>query len=839
MRSTGASIDSALRFVRGGLHLPAMRAFLAGLIILILSSSAWGQASGEVETIGFQNHYRPDAWTPMIVRLTPETGVTSFYKLQVRQEDGDFDRVLYERTISLTGNEEGRPARQQRFFMYFIPKSTRSAGSPPGLPDSKDPGSLRELQSQLKVFLCENKPDGKQLAQITVTSSITNVEPPRGFRDGRSTKFILVVRDPDKGSQAHFREYADAVGISEDIVMVPVRVDELPDLAIGLQGVDAILWLNADPVPPNIGDEKVPVLRDYVRSGGRLVICQMPDWQKSIAFGDLLPVTFPRWDGGVQGMVPRPNIDGPLREWTRPERDDARDPWGRIRGPIPMAAAQAKPGAIVDAWLDWPEGSGVPEKTPYLVRQVYGLGSVTWVAHDLGAPELAGQVTTGWYRVWDQVFDWAHDTRIFTGNPERDRPLELLYGSSAPLITDFLGTSMEHTRTGAFLIGVAAVFFVVYWLAAGPGTYLFLVSKKKSSASWFAFAVAAIVATALTILVVRLVLRGPPQAKHFSIVKFAPNQPVNIDTYLGLYIPRDGYQSVRLTDTAPGHISYVIPYANHPRLVGPSQESFPAYMEYSVPVPESQSDVMPAIEVPYRSTSKKLQARWVGETRQQIEGADLKLMGAQNGYLEGLLINATGHDLQHVYLAFRMPNSRGENEDWILYRPDWKNGERLDLRQEFTRPAFLRHPDRTPEGEAKVIGRISQGAREWREYWFRDLRHNANRFHDRDRRIPRDLPVLSFYDRILPMRRPAAGDRIDILRYGARGLDVSDALSAGALVVLAESHGPVPAPIFYQAVFPLDRTPFLEFEPQSQLAEQREEEKAREKQDSSDTQPAQ
>src|SRR5690606_26920787 len=100
-----------------------------------------------------------------------------------------------------------------------------------------------------------------------------------------------------------------------------------------------------------------------------------------------------------------------------------REAWGRAQGPWDVAIAQAKPGARIEQWIEWDiisgenaaaqngespdaaaseddpaatQPAGPPKlRTPYLVRQVYGMGSVTWVAQDLGAPNLPGR-EAGW-----------------------------------------------------------------------------------------------------------------------------------------------------------------------------------------------------------------------------------------------------------------------------------------------------------------------------------------------------------------------------------------------------------------------------------------------------------
>jgi hypothetical protein len=87
--------------------------------------------------------------------------------------------------------------------------------------------------------------------------------------------------------------------------------------------------------------------------------------------------------------------------------------------------------------------------------------------------------------------------------------------------------------------------------------------------------------------------------------------------------------------------------------------------------------------------------------------------------------------------------------------------------------------------------------------------------------------MLSVYDRIpLQVRadrlfgQTMGGGRTDILRRGARMLDMSQAIAAGSMVILAEAPGPLPIPMtvsgetvggeglnFYQFVIPVDRSP--------------------------------
>ncbi|MGH7177821.1 MAG: hypothetical protein ACREJC_10605, partial [Tepidisphaeraceae bacterium] len=88
-----------------------------------------------------------------------------------------------------------------------------------------------------------------------------------------------------------------------------------------------------------------------------------------------------------------------------------------------------------------------------------------------------------------------------------------------------------------------------------------------------------------------------------------------------------------------------------------------------------------------------------------------------------------------------------------------------------------------------------------------------------DANVRASIPVLSFFSRLTPTRNdPNQGaTRFEVLRRGGRRLDISPALTSGALVVLAECDEPLPVPLevagervggngvtIYQFVLPLD-----------------------------------
>jgi len=798
-------------------NLPAMSRIQAGVFLLLffLTSGAFAQPTGEVETIGFNNQYRPDAWTPMLIRIQPGAEDTGTYQIQVFQEDMDRDRAIFTRTITLTGG-----SREQRFWAYFLPQPNKIALGV-GLPDTTQGGTLKDLQENLKVYLCDEK--GKQLAPLRVTSSITNIEAV-GTNTHRDVKFILFVSDGR--TQPIFREYSEAAGLVEDVQMISVQPRELPENVLGYDAIDAIIWSGATPPDPDVpADEpRMRAIQQYVRAGGKLVICQPIQWQQALSWGDMLPVTFPKY-GDVQGVSQKDDLK-PLRTMAEKSGRDTKD-WDMPLGPFTFGIADAKPDAKVDDWIDWPGGA----KTPYLVRKVYGAGETIWVANDLGDTAINSRARTGWAWIWDHVLDFKNDLKIYAKDDSDLKTKEYAPNAGVDLGGAIL-PGMELTSTSARLIGIAVIFFIAYWIIAGPGTYFYLLRLKRASMSWLVFGMAAVVATAVTMLVVRIVLRGAPEMRHVTLVRITPHSPAIAESRIGLYIKSDGLQTIALKGAVPDSVSLLSHFPIHPKQKNDASE-FSANLEYAIPVHDAGAAEAIELHIPFRSTMKKLEARWVGDLPDGISGSPA-IVPQNNQGISGKLTNATGKSLKNIYIVYNAPRFGNELRDFVLYYPRWKDGTSIDLAEDFPTNLVDFKTDKStgrPEDNQTVWGMIGLPGRpiDWSEYWDKPLRQGfpqdivLNEWGRTD--VMRSFPMLSLFDRLGPMKNAAGAsskeDRAERDRRGARHWDVSPAISAGALVVLAQSedNAPLPFPlevngstvpgqgtVFYQFILPLDRS---------------------------------
>ena len=819
-----------------------MRRLLVGLFLLsfLIPGAALAETKGEVQSLGFGWHYRPNCHVPMLVRVQADKSGT--YQIQVIQEDMDRDQQIFVQTVSLTGADEGGAVADQRFWLYFIPQPINGGLS--GLP-------LRELQQQLKVFLCDER--GRQITQLPVTQTAISVDQSQfgPYPTGRGTKLIIAVSDT--AAQPVWRDYQNAIGTLEDVIFVTVRSSDLPEDVRGYEGIDGLVWLAA-PAPDSAKpaeERRYHAIREYVRSGGHLVVCQPAQREATAEWDDLLPVT-------VKEVAPRGTLE-PLRTLARADlraedlrkkegaaqnvyQEETKGPgindWDRPQGPFMFARAELKPHAIADDdhMIRWDDQGR--DKTPYIARIGYGAGAVTWVAHDLADPVIVTRAKSGWPFVWDRVLAYNDDILILDQNTDDKQKAPYAQASWVDLGHALLG-GMELPGKSNALIAIAVVFFIAYWVVAGPGVYLWLVTKARSHMSWFMFALSAVVATALTMLVVRLVVRGPPVMKHVTVVRAVSGDATISFSQFGMYIPRDGGQEFSLPEAAPRQVSYITAFPAHPSNQQ-AEMDFPARERYFIPLREANSEDPVEINVPYRSTLKKFQARRAGTAGGIIDGsAKLKFDERSNGLVpDGIISNGTGHRLRNIYVAYHDPGWLGTGADLVLYQPTMEVRESIDLERDFNRRKIKLVDEKAgatsgvPEDEVRLYGPIQKTEFGWTAYWFSKMRSESSsyanaRHNDLAERVKQSFPMMSFFSRLPPIRNEdpkssKAAGRAELIRRGGRHLDVSNALAAGKMVVLAESYDEVPLPfplqvegdeiagkgiVFYQCILPLAHPP--------------------------------
>src|SRR5207253_6932117 len=249
-------------------------------------------------------------------------------------------------------------------------------------------------------------------------------------------------------------------------------------------------------------------IQEYVRHGGKLIICQPGQRDAATPWGDLLPVEV---TDIVDRTQPEPISTIALKHLPESRLTQARALWQSANGPFKVARATTRPNTLVDEYVRWDQTG--KDQTPWLVRMPYGAGCVTWVAQDLSVPALIRQAKPGWPHIWDKIFDLKNDTLIIDNSTSENEKAKYKNSTRKDLGRS-LDSLMELQSKSRNLVLIAVVFFIAYWVVAGPGVYVVLAAKGKAHLSWFLFALSAIGATAITVLVVRVVVRGDPELHH-------------------------------------------------------------------------------------------------------------------------------------------------------------------------------------------------------------------------------------------------------------------------------------------------------------------------------------
>jgi hypothetical protein len=587
-----------------------------------------------------------------------------------------------------------------------------------------------------------------------------------------------------------------------------------------------------------------------------MVVSQQVERFKIEAFADLLPVYLKNaagdWAVEMRDKTDLEPITSLAQSHTFQLQRDQAKAWGKVTGPFKVAAVRAREDAVVEEWIDWANNG--KDVTPWLARHAVGAGSVAWVAQDLGNRAITGTSSSGWPYVWDRVLGERNDrmrigSEILVTNdaPSYVQPNRERFAAQTTIdLGSAMLRGMEHEGRAGGLVFLAGVFFIGYWVVAGPVAYLVLAGKKRTELSWTIFAVCAMGATLLTVGVVRLVLRGEPEVHHVSLVRMLGEAPAEdgtprsraiVTSRIGLYIPRDGLQQVALLDNDKDAVSYVTPYSIHPQHQAGSTD-FPAYLEYEIPVRDTPLADAVSIGVPYRSTLKKLGARWVGHVSGGIEvkpgdaanrphlvatdkkiqpppGPDGKAPPAISlGTINGVLVNRTGVDLANVYFVFNYPQTESSPDaDVILYYPEWAQGKALDIGYEFNNRETANLPvpntnsqiglTATPtDGKKRAIrGTINspsgQASNDWATWWYGGLKASSvsDQFDDSRGDYIRSFPMLSLFDRIRPQENTSGingfnSDRVEVVRRAAREFDLSGLVASGQLVILATGGKP-------------------------------------------------
>lgn len=447
--------------------------FLLVLVAVIMTggNSSPVQAQSGIVTLtinaGFGGRFRDNMWTPVLVRLE-NTGAPFSGTLIIRPE----------RTRGLT-NPVSTPVELARdevqtFTLYV---------------------SLRTFAETLRVELLT--PDG--LIAAEAESGITAIAP----------RERLYVRVSDTFGASIDLSGATASG--QLVTQADLPVQAIPDRAVGLEAVDALVFANTD--TGLLSPDQRTALREWVTSGGHLLVTGGANYQATAAgLVDLLPL---RPDASVtaQSFGELATVSGAGYNIEASTVDSV----------IATGTVQAGAQILVG-----------DETTPLIVRRTLGAGVVDYLTFDpLSAP----------------FNDWAGLPYLWLTlvNTREARP---------SWASGFLNISQGYTAI-EILPGVTvlpeatamAVFLLLYIILIGPVNYIVLSRLGRRELAWVTIPALIVLFTAAA-WITGFNLRGEEVIlSRLSVVESWADAPnARVRQLIGLLAPRRANYNLALED---------------------------------------------------------------------------------------------------------------------------------------------------------------------------------------------------------------------------------------------------------------------------------------------------
>jgi len=594
--------SSRSNFLKGGVFPGACLALLAWTAPTV---PVLARIEVNVTRIGFpsmdgEDVVRGSAWAPVVVDLALVDQPAFDGWVRVAQFDNDGDEA-YDLVEVHLGAETGGT---RRVVLYSLPNFLQGQG--------KFHVEVQSLGGEAEEVVCQGE----------LTRRPRPVRQPSAIPD--DDLLILSVSNGALGrlndliAPEHRETYARAVHIAH------ISPGELPDHWIGLEAVDYILWEAAS--PNDLTEKQIQALIDWVRHGGMLLIMSAPG---DASFGlrkslnGILPVDI----GSLYTVDALDNVYEQLLS-----QQGEYDP-PRYVPPVPVVRCKARGDAVVLA-REESEGSDL------IARRGEGLGSVVF----------AGITEKNLFRGSARPIEFYRNVFLLG---REDQPSEV------ESVTLFHGviSAVSFLTSGGLYLSVAALFSIGYVLLTTFGLWSFLTSRGWRHHSWSAFALMALLASAVSVFAVHS-LRGFGERLHqISIIDTMAGEPYGramvffgfktpADRSLDLWLPSD---AVAESEPTAG------PCFLRPVPTGPdfreASGSFADPQEYRL-VPGSA-----AIEdVRVRGTLKQFEGRWEGRlggklaaqitVRQEPGGSTLDWRMTQDSYV----VNELGVTLENCYL---------------------------------------------------------------------------------------------------------------------------------------------------------------------------------------------
>ncbi|MCH8243162.1 MAG: hypothetical protein IH897_11220, partial [Planctomycetes bacterium] len=466
--------------------LATSRTICAILAALWTASASYGLVEVNVTRVGFPTLQRGDvvrsgAWIPIIVDLSLVDKQSFSGSIRVAQFDADGDECFDRVDVHLRAETGGT----QRHYLYVLANPSRSQG-----------------RFVLELFNDEGEPV-KVLSQGELTFRAFPAEQPAVIGDDD-----IVILSVSTGAIGRVQ---DLVGPDQQILYYrPLHIghispSDLPELWIGLETVDFVIWDDAR--PEELTERQVAALLEWVRQGGTLLLAasrtagslrltKAIDAVLPVDLGAIVPVH--NLPGVRKALLATSDVASARRTGRRDNQRDTDVPWWDVPfdAAIPLVKCEIRAGST-RVPNDRNNDSNV------ITRRRVGRGHVIFSAVTLR--DLLGSEGSA-LEFYQELFHLRVLDKSDQAPPDR--------------VTLFphVVSAVAFATSGSVYLLVAAVFSIGYVLAATFGSWTLLGTRGLRRHSWSAFAITGITASLLSVVAVNS-LRGFGETLHqISIV---------------------------------------------------------------------------------------------------------------------------------------------------------------------------------------------------------------------------------------------------------------------------------------------------------------------------------
>ncbi len=610
-RKKGLEVDSGLhvhlrarRRSRKTEFRPLFRLGCATLLVLATVDPLWaGAVELNVTRVGFPilpdgQMIRPGTWTPIIVDLSllDQSGFDGTLRTAQLDNDGDegFDSV----EVHLLAQTGGT----QRVCLYTMANPLRSQG--------RFTVELRDMEGETVEVVSQ----GELTRRARPAQRPVTIEP--------DNLFILSV------SSGTIGRVVDLISPDQENIFVRritighMSPTDLPELWLGLEAVDCIVWDEAR--PEDLTERQLEALIEWVGNGGRLLIFASRT-AGSLAGTKSIKAVLPVDLGEVVAVDDLPEVRSRLLQASSGDKGYAP--------PVPVVRCTLREGSSL---IQGEEAIG----SDLVTRRSVGLGQVIFTGitqRDLfSAPGRAAYFYT-------KVFHLCRKADPEVAPPE-----------PRSLFADVVG-AVSFAQSGGLYLFIAGCCSIGYVLLATFGSWRFLGTRGWRHHSWSAFALVGLVVSFLSVIAVNSAQGFGQRLHQLSIVDAEAGESygrataffglkTGLDRQLDVWLPSDPAGAVE-----PGPTNCFlrpIPPGNDPR---EALSSYADPQEYRL-VPGSAV----VEDVRIRATLKQFEGRWQGRIGGQVTGEiTVKRISTPWDWRfteDSYIVNDLGVDLKRCYL---------------------------------------------------------------------------------------------------------------------------------------------------------------------------------------------